>query len=150
MEVQSTHVLERTSPFGEPFIGKCVLCGAKNLTMNQSNDHCDNPCGIPAEVALAEAVSPPSPRALHPTIRGFLLFLVEQPRQLSVLGGGDVNATCPIYGGRPRGWTCIDEKEAARAGNYGDELRAALLSGSGLCIQCRAREILAYFESSEA
>jgi hypothetical protein len=39
-EKTGAHVLERTSPKGQKFIGRCVKCGAENLTMIQANERC--------------------------------------------------------------------------------------------------------------
>jgi hypothetical protein len=53
--LMATHVLERTSPKGQDFLGQCVYCGTPNLTAFQANDECsaapDNP-----EVRLKDAL----------------------------------------------------------------------------------------------
>jgi hypothetical protein len=36
------HVLQRTSPLGELFIGKCIRCNAEDLRMAQANEPCPN------------------------------------------------------------------------------------------------------------
>ncbi len=53
---QETHVLERTSLFGEQFIGRCTLCGKAGLKMRQANEPCANPARIRADHALLAAL----------------------------------------------------------------------------------------------
>jgi hypothetical protein len=53
----STHVLERTNPKGEPFIGTCTLCGTKGLTAAQANEPCPNPNKISSDDALLGAIT---------------------------------------------------------------------------------------------
>jgi hypothetical protein len=36
----NTHGLERTCPKGGPFIGRCVYCGAENLSMKAALEPC--------------------------------------------------------------------------------------------------------------
>lgn len=54
--VARTHCLERTSPIGEKFIGKCVLCGQEGLTFKQALEHCPNPKGITKDDAVIMAL----------------------------------------------------------------------------------------------
>lgn len=59
----NTHYLERTSAMGEPFIGRCVLCGATGLPMTAALVRCPNPAGKTADEALIDAIEgPPSKR----------------------------------------------------------------------------------------
>lgn len=36
-----THGLERTSPKGEPFVGRCVYCGREGLPSRAALEPCD-------------------------------------------------------------------------------------------------------------
>lgn len=80
----------------------------------------------------------------------FIVYAIVQPKQPDVVGGSYPLATCPIYGGRPRGWSCIDDQRSALVptNKYGDELRAALIAGEGLCLRCRASQTLAALQSA--
>lgn len=53
-----THVVERTSPKGEgqKFIGKCLLCGATELTAVDALKDCPNPEGVSNDAAVIMAV----------------------------------------------------------------------------------------------
>jgi hypothetical protein len=51
-----THHVQRTSPFGEPFIGTCTLCGKKNLKPEAALEFCKNPFGLSSEGVLLEAI----------------------------------------------------------------------------------------------
>jgi hypothetical protein len=51
-----THSLERTSPKGGPFIGRCRLCGKQGLTFADMGEPCQNPRGLTADEALIDAV----------------------------------------------------------------------------------------------
>lgn len=55
---QTTHVLERTSPKGEQFIGKCSLCGKEGLTAQQANEPCPNPGNVSRDEALLNTIIP--------------------------------------------------------------------------------------------
>lgn len=55
-QVATTHSLRRTSPKGEPFIGRCVHCGTENLPMSAVFDPCENPRGVTEDQALIEAI----------------------------------------------------------------------------------------------
>jgi hypothetical protein len=51
------HVLNRTSPKGQDFIGTCALCGKKGLTIAQMNsEECENVRGLNYEQALVETI----------------------------------------------------------------------------------------------
>lgn len=39
----TTHALVRTSPKGDPLVGRCVLCGAENLRSSAVEEPCPNP-----------------------------------------------------------------------------------------------------------
>ena len=56
-----THSLERTSHFSEPFVGRCVLCGAWGMTMADALKPCPNPRGLTSDEALLEAIESPEP-----------------------------------------------------------------------------------------
>lgn len=51
-----THSLERTSPKGGLFLGRCVHCGMKNLTSSAAFEKCPNPEGISSDEAVVRAV----------------------------------------------------------------------------------------------
>lgn len=51
-----THALERTSPFGKNFIGRCMLCGETGLKMSEALQNCENPAKISQEDALVMAI----------------------------------------------------------------------------------------------
>jgi hypothetical protein len=51
-----THSLERTSPFGELFIGRCVLCGAEGLPSSAALQMCENPGLVTEDDALIAAI----------------------------------------------------------------------------------------------
>lgn len=53
---QPTHSLERTSPFGMRFLGKCVLCGRVDLTMGDALKPCPNPARITSDEAVLDAI----------------------------------------------------------------------------------------------
>lgn len=48
------HSLERTSPKGELFLGKCVYCGATDLLIGAALQPC--PKGKPIEQTILEAI----------------------------------------------------------------------------------------------
>lgn len=41
-----THVVERTSPKGQAFVGVCVKCGERNLPITAARDVCTNPANL--------------------------------------------------------------------------------------------------------
>ena len=44
------HTLQRTSPKGGKFVGRCSNCGLTGLTIANMNDECENPSqSTPAE-----------------------------------------------------------------------------------------------------
>lgn len=59
MSIATQHSLERTSLKGGPFIGRCVLCGATDLTMASMNDWCPNTVGKTQDQALIDAIEGP-------------------------------------------------------------------------------------------
>lgn len=60
-EKTNRHSLERTSPIGQRFVGKCVLCGKEGLTTaDMLEGVCPNPKGTTAADALLDALEGPS------------------------------------------------------------------------------------------
>lgn len=57
-DVATAHVLERTSPMGERFVGRCTLCGKEGLTLTSRllNQECPNPARISQDHALLAAL----------------------------------------------------------------------------------------------
>jgi hypothetical protein len=55
-EIQQTHLLERTSPKGEDFIGTCQLCGKTGLRANAIFKFCENPGRVPSDEAVLIAI----------------------------------------------------------------------------------------------
>lgn len=51
------HALERTSPKGERFLGKCIYCGRENLAIGAALAHCDSPIHPGQEKALLSALT---------------------------------------------------------------------------------------------
>lgn len=56
MSAANYHSLRRTSPKGQAFIGECVLCGEKNLSMWEAGEPCSNPIGMSQVDTLIEAI----------------------------------------------------------------------------------------------
>jgi hypothetical protein len=55
-----SHALNRTSPFGGPFIGTCFLCGRAGVTLSQmAMEECPNIRGLDPSEALLEAIGGP-------------------------------------------------------------------------------------------
>ena len=50
------HSLRRTSPFGESFVGNCVLCGKEGLTFKDMNKRCSNKTKKTQEDVLIDAI----------------------------------------------------------------------------------------------
>lgn len=50
------HSLERTSPIGEMFVGRCVLCGKEGLTTASMVQECANPARISQDDAMLAAL----------------------------------------------------------------------------------------------
>ncbi len=55
-----THSIERTSPKGGPFIGRCVHCGKDGLTWSNMEEACANPAGTSQEEDLMAALEAPN------------------------------------------------------------------------------------------
>lgn len=53
-----THSLERTSPYGEEFVGKCVLCGREGLPSGYALVECPNPKNATQDEVLLNAIDP--------------------------------------------------------------------------------------------
>jgi len=53
-----THAIERTSPKGGPFLGTCMRCGRKNLSMGNALEECDNPSRMSNDEALLKMIDP--------------------------------------------------------------------------------------------
>ena len=53
-----THALERTSPKGGPFIGRCTKCGMTEIPLADARNECANPANITQEEALLMAIIP--------------------------------------------------------------------------------------------
>ena len=56
MSIQRHHVIERTSPKGGPFLGTCLLCGARELRAQDAGRECPNPTGTMEHEALGLAI----------------------------------------------------------------------------------------------
>lgn len=54
-----THSLERTSPMGGPFVGRCVLCGIDGLSSGAALQMCENPSLVTEDEALLAAIEGP-------------------------------------------------------------------------------------------
>lgn len=61
-----THVLERTSPFGGPFVGRCVLCGKSGLPSSAALAMCENPGLVTEDEALIAAIEGPAKEEPRP------------------------------------------------------------------------------------
>lgn len=54
------HSLERTSPKGGPYIGKCTLCGKEGITIAKlMTERCSNPNGVSQSQVLLDAIEGP-------------------------------------------------------------------------------------------
>jgi hypothetical protein len=49
------HCTSRTSPFGEDYIGTCLLCGKTGLSIDNMEE-CENPKGLAQGEALVEVI----------------------------------------------------------------------------------------------
>lgn len=58
-----THSLERTSPKGGPFIGRCVKCGKTDLLGSAVNEECPNPSGMTQAQDILNAIAGNQPSA---------------------------------------------------------------------------------------
>lgn len=56
---QRYHSVERTSPKGEPFIGRCTLCGKQGLKASAALEECENIRDLSVDDTLIEAIDPP-------------------------------------------------------------------------------------------
>jgi hypothetical protein len=54
----TTHSIERTSPIGEAFVGRCVQCGKEGLSIRDV-DGCPNPEGVSEDESLLRAIEGP-------------------------------------------------------------------------------------------
>ena len=52
-----THALERTSSKGTEFIGRCILCGEKDLPISAAHETCPNLVGWNVSEVLIKMVS---------------------------------------------------------------------------------------------
>ena len=52
IQPSKTHAVVRTSPKGTPFVGRCIQCGRRNLTIDNSTSYCDNIVGLTEDEAL--------------------------------------------------------------------------------------------------
>lgn len=59
------HSLERTSPKGGPFIGRCTKCGATDIPLGRMHEHCVNPANISDGEALELALRLPPKGAIQ-------------------------------------------------------------------------------------
>lgn len=55
-DVATMHAMERTSPMGERFVGRCTLCGKEGLTTADMSRECVNPARISQDHALLDAL----------------------------------------------------------------------------------------------
>lgn len=53
----NTHGLERTSPKGGPFLGRCRYCGKENLPMKAATEPCEK--APSQEVQIIDALDAP-------------------------------------------------------------------------------------------
>ena len=51
-----THTLVRTNPKGQPFIGRCIQCGATDLPSSAALQPCPNPAGVTQDEALMNVI----------------------------------------------------------------------------------------------
>ena len=61
-----THALTRTSPFGQPFIGRCDKCGQEGLGMGAPLEPCPMDHMVSDEQALLDCLA----RAALPDAKG--------------------------------------------------------------------------------
>ncbi len=57
----ASHIIDRTSPKGEPFVGKCRLCGQEGLTSSFKDvqSPCPGPQNLSSDASLLEALKEP-------------------------------------------------------------------------------------------
>jgi hypothetical protein len=56
-QIMARHITTRTSPKGQDYLGTCRMCGANNLTIEQTNAECPGGRGVTVDDALAEALT---------------------------------------------------------------------------------------------
>jgi len=63
--MSEAHSIIRTSPKGkgQKFVGVCIRCGQKGLTIADVNEECSNVRGVSADAALVEILAGPRARA---------------------------------------------------------------------------------------
>ena len=59
--ISNTHGLERTSPKGENFVGRCIYCGKNNLPMKAALELCEK--APSPDQQILDAIEGPKPRA---------------------------------------------------------------------------------------
>lgn len=52
----AAHAIQRTSPYGERFVGVCSKCGKRGLTFRDLNEECENVRGVDDAQALLESM----------------------------------------------------------------------------------------------
>jgi hypothetical protein len=55
--ISQHHALLRTSPKGEPFFGRCMLCGKANLRPTAVAEYCENPMRMHQDQVILEVIS---------------------------------------------------------------------------------------------
>lgn len=63
--MQTTHLIERTSPIGGKFLGTCRYCGETNLTIADGAKLCPAAAknGITPNQSIIDAIHPPQERS---------------------------------------------------------------------------------------
>lgn len=56
MTIARYHAIERTSPFGQKFIGTCYQCRLSGLPMSAALEVCENIAGLTEEESMAMAI----------------------------------------------------------------------------------------------
>lgn len=54
-----SHALERTSPYGQPFVGTCIKCGQTGLNMGDGLKRCPNDKTMSNEAAMIALIDGP-------------------------------------------------------------------------------------------
>lgn len=52
-----SHALERTSPKGGPFIGRCMKCGLTEIPLTKMHEPCPNPANFSNGEVLLRAIT---------------------------------------------------------------------------------------------
>lgn len=60
-----SHSLERTSPKGGPFIGRCTKCGMTDIPLSRMHEDCANPANLSDTDALELALRLPNRGTTH-------------------------------------------------------------------------------------